>query len=235
MWSRLASGAVYSRLTGPGAKEGGGPALDLKAAYARALADVEEADAQQRKAEEALMSARLYAADLRTMVNALERAMELYEQPVLGESQEEAEPPTRTRGTSTTNVAVNKSLSIQDILESGEVPSIVNLSYGGLRHLGRPASTQEVRETIAEIGGRDFNDGKDFNQEQVRNALQWLMKSGRVDRVAPGTWAIPKPVQSQDDFTPADTSAGVSKTSESDPSIQVGALTGADLTPQPAG
>jgi hypothetical protein len=120
-------------------------------------------------------------------------------------------------------------------LLAGEPPSIVNFSFGALRYLARPASTQEVRETIAEVGGKEFNQGKDFNQEQVRSALSWLMKSERIVRVSPGTWVIRKPAQPQDDFTPADTSAGVSKTSENDTSTQDGVLTGADLTPQPAG
>jgi hypothetical protein len=183
--------------------------LDLKAAHARALTDLEEA-------EEALVTAQQHVSELRSMVDALERAMQLYEPPVLvAEGSTDAKALARSGETSAAHVTANERLHIADILTPGEARSIVNLSFGALRYLARPASTQEVRETIAKAGGKEFNGGKDFIQEQVRSALAWLMKSERVVRVAPGTWAIPKPALPQDDFTPADMSAGVSKTSES--------------------
>jgi hypothetical protein len=198
--------------------------VDLKAAHARALADMEEATAQLEKARERL-------SELRSMADALERAMELYDRPVLVvEGRTEAEA-LGAIGISAVTGTANESLRPGDILISDdETPSITNLSLSVLRHLARPASTQEVRETIARVGGRD-NLGKDFTQEQVRSALAWLMKSERVVRVSPGTWMIRKPAQPQDDFTPADGSAGVNKDQRERALTKDGALTGADLTP----
>jgi hypothetical protein len=196
--------------------------LDIKAAHARALADLEEATAQLEKARER-------CTELRSMADALERAMQLYDPPVVVvEGRTEAET-LGAIGISAITGAANESLRLEDILMSDEeAPSITNLSLGVLRHLARPASTQEVRETIARVGIRDPK-GKDFNQEQVRSALAWLMKSERVVRVSPGTWVIRKPAQPQNDFTPADGSAGVTKTSESRALGMDGALAGADL------
>jgi hypothetical protein len=202
--------------------------VDLKAAHARALADLEEGTAALQKAHERV-------SELRIMADALERAMQLYDPPVVVEEGRTEAEVLGAIGTSTISGTANESLRLGDILISDEDPSITNLSFGVLRRLARPASTQEVRETISRVGGKDFNRGKDYSQDQVRSALSWLMKSERVVRVSPGTWMIRKPAQPQDDFTPADESAGVIKDQRERALAKDSALAGADLTSQPTG
>jgi hypothetical protein len=209
--------------------------VDLKAAHARALADLEDAMRAERAAENVLVLAREHASEMRSLAEALDRAMTLYDKP--------AETVEGVSDSAVMREAVYAPASAKPasaengfrLLYDGQEPSITNLSHNMVQQFARPASTEEVRLAIAKAGGKKYNAGEDFNQDQVRNALQWLMKSGRVERVSPGTWRIVRqPGQPQDDFAPADQSAGASMTVENDTSRQDGVLNGATRFPQPA-
>jgi hypothetical protein len=95
----------------------------------------------------------------------------------------------------------------------GVKPSQTDLAFAALHTLARPSLTQEVRERIMAAG-------YGLSQDQVRNALTWLLRSERVARVAPGTWAIPKEMDASNDVAPAAVTAGASQAGWNGPVIQ---------------
>jgi hypothetical protein len=87
---------------------------------------------------------------------------------------------------------------------TGEVTNTA-LAEASVTALDRVAMTNEIRARMSAAG-------YDRSYEQVRGALTWLAKQGRVRHVGAGAWAPPEKAP-QHDFTPAISVAGVSEPS----------------------
>lgn len=163
--------------------------MDLKAAHARSLADLDDALRAEDAAEKVLTEARAHTSEMRAMAQALERALNLYEKPVsvVVEGVPEAEIARAAAEASVMPISAESELCL---LYDDEEPTIVNFSFNMLSQLGGQASTQDVCTAIAQAGGKKYNEGEDYDVGQVRSALQWQLKTGRVVRVAPATWRI---------------------------------------------
>ena len=149
--------------------------MDVRTALARAVAELEGAEAELRSAQERVNQ-------LRTIRDGLELAVERYVSDldgVAGRETERVVPSSDTGGAAGTPEHRTVSQAAQS-----EPESHTEISYDALKSLSGPQSTDEVH-------GRVVEHGHPLNREQVRNALTYLRKTGRIIRVAPGTWAIP--------------------------------------------
>lgn len=197
--------------------------MDMRAALARATAELTRAEADLRSAQERVDR-------LRTIRAGLELAVEAYEKPMVDAAASADDLRVRVDSEQVTERPVRRDLpGIPPPSSRRKPPSFTDLSIASLTDLGRPALTREISDRSIAAG---YSKAK---PEQTRNALTWLLSKGRVMRVAPGTWALPEEEPgAEDDFTPAE-AAGVSTTGENGHSSQSHVLARADLAPQPAG
>jgi len=190
--------------------------MDLRAAHARAVADRDEAHAQVAVAEQSLAERRQKADELDAVCAGLERAMEMYDKP----PEERAPVTDRPVAGDADVMPALAQVDLSAILRAGEDASHTNLAFGALRVSGRPMGTDEIAAVVHRAG-------YDSSHEQIRSGLTWLLKKGRVVRVAPATWAMPRE-PTQDDFTPAAGAAGVSTAGENGHSTQRSVLVRAE-------
>jgi hypothetical protein len=181
--------------------------MDMRAGLARVTAELTIAEADLRSVQERVDR-------LRTIREGLLLAVETYEKPLADtggaldqlsvdvDPAQSAEKPTRQDLPGIPAPSTRR-----------RAPSQTDLSLAALRVLGGPASTREIRDRIIAAGYK-------HKPEQIRSALTWLLTKERVERVAPGTWALPGEAPPQDDFTPAADTAGVSTAGENGHSSQ---------------
>lgn len=150
--------------------------MDTKAILVRVSADLETARAELHVAEEKV-------ARLEAMHDGLQLAMAEYEASSDAQDATSGEPDKLGETAEDVQKVAGQGLpGLTDRHVRNEV-SHADLSLAALRAIGRPASTNEIRD-------RMVNAGYLRSREQVRGALSWLLKTGRVKRVAPGTWAL---------------------------------------------
>lgn len=152
--------------------------MDIKAALARAVAELEEAEAQAAAIQERVR-------ELQAIRDGLQLAMDRYD-PEVGDRTVSSE----IDGTTTASEAAAETRAPLPGIpransETGEL-SQSDLSFAVVTAVGRPVETTEVRNLLNDAGWT-------FTQEQVRSALTYLFRSERIIRVAQGTWALPKP------------------------------------------
>ncbi len=189
--------------------------MDVRAALARATAELANAEADLRSAQER-------ADRLRTIRAGLELAVETYERPSEDTGTGVDQMRVRADPAQPAEKAVRYDLpGIPAPSPRRKQPSYTDLTRAALSDLAGPASTREISDRIVAAG---YNKHK---PEQIRNALTWLLTKERVKRVAPGTWVLPEEVRIQDDFTPTDSTAGVSQAGENGWSGRPDVLTGA--------
>lgn len=150
--------------------------MDVRAALARAIAELAGAEAELRSAQERVDQ-------LRTIRDGLELAVERYVSDQDGVAAREIERAIRP-SCAATAAGASENGSTASPLAQSESGSPMEISYDALETLSGPASTDEVHSKAVESG-------HPLNREQVRNALTYLRKIGRIERVAPGTWVIP--------------------------------------------
>lgn len=196
--------------------------MDMRAALARATAELASAENDLHLAQERVDR-------LRTIQAGLELAVETYEHPLADHGAAVDQLNVRVEPTQTGQEPARQNLpGISAPSKRGPKPSHTDLAFAALKALQRPAATHEVRE-------RDGAAGYPLSQNQVRNALTWLLRSGRVIRVAPGTWAIAEETPVPNDFPPAVGTAGGNQAGGNGPTFQgVAVPAGAGLNSQPA-
>jgi hypothetical protein len=204
-------------------------AVDTRTALARAVAELDDAEAK-------LQVAQARVQELRTIRDGLQLAVERYDKPLTdtgaavdrlsvdkGQPQE-AEAP-RPASPGTRNAARGKRR------KKGKAEARnTDLALAALKEHGSgPTSTREVLDwTTAH--------GHTLRYDQVRGALSWLLETGRVERVAPATWMLPREEVSPNDASaPAADTAGAGETGENGSAFHDAAvLAGAGLNSQPA-
>jgi hypothetical protein len=154
--------------------------MDTKAILARVTADLEVATAELQVAQEKVDR-------LRVIFDGLQLAVEEYETPPTAQqtTAQTQEDTAENSGRRDEELHRSSLPGVPDRSAKGEAVSQVDLAIAALTALRRPASTHEVQEKIAAAG-------YDRSHDQVRGALTWLLKTRRVERVAPGTWTLPK-------------------------------------------
>ncbi len=143
--------------------------------------------------------------ELRAMRDGAQRLRERY-----GRDSREAEPDP---------IPVAGSLVPPERDEDAGEKSQTDLCLELMENVRVPLATDRATELLVA-------EGHALSSDQVRSAFQYLMKKGKIVRVAPKTWALPSP-DSAEDFAPAGSPAGASKAGENGHANQVGVLTGA--------
>lgn len=174
--------------------------MDLDEMITKAAAELVEAEAQFRAAQERMK-------ELETIRDGLTLAKKHYG------SVQASGPAVRTEA------------------DTGSLPgadyerSQTDLVHDALGTFNGTVQVQDIREALAALG-------HDLSRDQVRNALGYLLRKGRVVRPVAGQWRLPDPLT---DATPAVPAAGVSTAGENGSTFQgVAVPAGAGLNSQPA-
>jgi hypothetical protein len=157
--------------------------MDIKAVLARAAAELEEAEVQA-----AAIQARVQ--DLRAMRDGLQLAMDKYD-PADGSISATSQVGEIAVAGDGEDGGVQLPLGIPTPDSVAGERSQSDLAMDVVSALARPTETVEVRNLLKAAGWN-------YSQEQVRSALTYLLRTERIIRVAPGTWALPKPAVEDD-------------------------------------
>jgi hypothetical protein len=149
--------------------------MDMEAVLERVLAEFAEATAELEAAQEKVRR-------LQVMRDGLETAIAEFG------GREDAMVAT-PEGNAADLVAILP--GIPQPPESGETLPIVELAKAAMTGLGREAGTNEILERMAAGGySRTY--------EQVRGALSWMKKQGKIEHTGPGMWVLPPESQPSD-------------------------------------
>jgi hypothetical protein len=152
--------------------------MDIKAALARAKAELDDAEAQFKAAQERMRK-------LEAVRDGLELAVDMYELDEAGaEGQEDRDT---TESTESGSVQLRRLPGIPDPPAVDGKPAQVDIAYAAVKERGEEIATTAVRVRAADAG-------YPLKYDQVRGALTWLEKQERIVRVAPGVWALPPAV-----------------------------------------
>lgn len=163
--------------------------MDLKAAHARALAELEQAEAQYRAAQERVRK-------LEAARDGLEVAIEMYDS---GEASDHLSVSTEPDEPSADSAGAHGCLFDQDRDRKASLrrlpgipdppavdgkPTQVEIAFAAVDESGKAITTNGVRDRLSAAGYV-------LKYDQVRGALSWLEKQDRILRVGPGVWALP--------------------------------------------
>ncbi|SRR6266851_5854477 len=174
----------------------------------RASSDLERAESDFRAAQERVAAAQRHMDELRAMRNGALMLVERYGGAVPA-------TPAADTGGAVDVLNVNREEAAPPEITQ-EVPQTERV-VGLFREYGTSLNTKQVGEKMP-----------DLSPDQVRSALGYLKRKGRIVRVGPATWRLPQE-SAVTDSTPAVPTAGVGRAGENGSSSQVGVLTGADL------
>ena len=172
--------------------------LDLEEMLRRANEDLERKESEFQAAQARLEASRTQMEELRAMRDGAQKLVERY-----GDAG---------------SAAIDGAFGSADPGEASQAERAqTDRCLDVLGELGKPTNTAELHQILPDL---DF--------EQVRSAMGYLLRKGRVKRVGKATWALPE-WSLDDDFAPAVYTAGANKAGENGTSSQGGVLTGADL------
>jgi hypothetical protein len=168
-----------------------GGVMNLDEMLTRNTADLEAAEAELRTVQQRVD-------ELRTINEGMRLALERYGQ---APTTDPAQAGSRDQGrTSTAKAAAGAARRPRRKPTRRSHPQVSQseLCLGVLREVGRPISSAEVRDHLAD-------QGHDFDAEQIRAAFAYLLRKERVVRVEAGVWSLPPGDASSalDGFRPA--------------------------------
>lgn len=160
--------------------------MDLSQIRRTAAANLESAEAElealQQRVEE-----------LRIVVQGLDLAEKLYSDPgvVPPTSDGNKRPDLQIRDRSSAQ-ATSYAIEVKPAAELGiqvktEIPQS-DLCLAALKDFDQPVSSAQIRERLN-------HQGYEFNAEQIRGAMAYLLRKDRVVRTSPGMWAVPEQLQ----------------------------------------
>lgn len=148
--------------------------VDLDEMLRRATADLERSEAEARLIQQRLDEARARVNELRVMRDGARMLVERY-----GETDAATPVPTSQEVGS----------GGKPRLDGGHAPVLEDINQAELammmlRETGRATHTDEVYE-------RQKAAGYPYDHEQIRSALGYLLRKGRIQRVGSATWIAP--------------------------------------------
>ncbi len=157
--------------------------MDLEEMLGRATAELESAEAELRATQQRVE-------ELRTIQQGVQLAIQRYGHTVTLPTPPlaEAAPVPNSDGD---DAGVANDPSTSSRLQLTVIPAKPDVTHSdlcmeALREFGRPASSTEIRERLKQRGHQ-------FNAEQTRGTMAYLLRKQRVIRTAPGVWVLRGP------------------------------------------
>lgn len=140
---------------------------------------LEQSTAELESAEAELQAVQARVDELRTMREGIRLARDRFGQSQTGRHDQAADSATRSRTKSAARRPRRRSTKRQQ-----PQTSQTELCLQILADLGRPVTSNEVRQLLAD-------QGQIFDAAQIRATFSYLLTKDKVVRIAPGTWALP--------------------------------------------
>ncbi len=156
--------------------------MDPEQMLTRATVELEAAEAELRVAQQRVE-------ELRTIQQGIQLAIQRYGHAVA------LPTPTLEDTAHVPSPGGDSGEAVYDPSTSSRVPETMihvksdvthsDLCIATLREFGRPARSTEIRERLRQRG-------KEFDADQTRGTMAYLLRKKRVVRTAPGVWALPE-------------------------------------------